>query len=216
MYFAWYHVEHHHQLTKQYQAQKTRQTNRSSFNMLINQDLIWITWKKIKSQLISEYLRVKKNVYWFAARWWAYFRPFKTEFYWSKEVYTFLAPLKLNDSYKPGKWTIKEILVHIIDDERIYALSCHVFCKEMEKLNCRALTRGVCKTFRSKWKDITNILEEYAAVRDATITLFNEVLQEEAFSLYGTANTQATVRAMCYHIAGHELHHVNFIKEFYL
>ena len=61
-----------------------------------------------------------------------------------------------------------------------------------------------------------NIFEEYEAVRDSTIALFNG-LPDEAFLRMGTANNnKATVRALAYHIAGHELHHINIIKEKYL
>jgi len=53
-------------------------------------------------------------------------------------------------------------------------------------------------------------------VRDSTITLFDG-LPEEAFLRMGTAdNKKVTVRALAYHIAGHELHHMNIIKERYL
>ncbi len=62
----------------------------------------------------------------------------------------------------------------------------------------------------------TDILQEYAAVRNATITLFNG-LAEEALTRAGVANKNlVSVRALGYHIAGHELHHMQLIKERYL
>jgi hypothetical protein len=59
-------------------------------------------------------------------------------------------------------------------------------------------------------------MEEYEAVRSSTIALFNG-LPKDSFLHMGTANNnKATVRALAYHIAGHELHHINIIKEKYL
>jgi hypothetical protein len=64
--------------------------------------------------------------------------------------------------------------------------------------------------------DMNNIMDEYEAVRKSTIALFNG-LEEEALLRDGIANNnRATVRALGYHIAGHELHHLNIIREQYL
>lgn len=65
-------------------------------------------------------------------------------------------------------------------------------------------------------RSIENILLEYEAVRMATITLFDGH-DEKALQREGIANNnKATVRALGYHIAGHELHHLNVIREKYL
>ena len=64
-------------------------------------------------------------------------------------------------------------------------------------------------------RKIENILEEYEYVRRATISLFRN-LPEDAFLRSGTANNNpVTVRALIYHIAGHELHHMNIIRSRY-
>ena len=65
-------------------------------------------------------------------------------------------------------------------------------------------------------RNIQDIMEEYEAVRDSTICLFKQ-FDEEALSRTGTANkNHVTVRALGYHIAGHEMHHLNIIREKYL
>jgi hypothetical protein len=59
-------------------------------------------------------------------------------------------------------------------------------------------------------------MEEYEVVRGSTIALFDG-LPEDSFLRMGTANNnKVTVRALAYHIAGHELHHINILKEKYL
>lgn len=67
-------------------------------------------------------------------------------------------------------------------------------------------------------RNLDNIFEEYEAVRRATIALCNG-LPEESLTKMGKRTgyfNNASVRALAYHIAGHELHHLNIIKEKYL
>ena len=136
-------------------------------------------------------------------------------------VRTFIYSLpeeKLVHRYAPGKWSIKEILVHIIDDERIFAYRALRFARN-EKQNLIGFDQDAYAFYsKADERELDNIFDEYEAVRNATIALFNG-LPEESFDRMGhgtgTAN-DATVRALAYHIAGHELHHISFIKENYL
>ncbi len=123
---------------------------------------------------------------------------------------------KLYYRYAENKWTIKEILVHIIDDERIYAYRALCFARN-DKTSLPGFEQDdYARYSRANERELANILEEYEAVRRATITLFNG-LPDEAMMRKGTANdNEATVRALAYHIAGHELHHLNIIRERYL
>ena len=142
----------------------------------------------------------------------------KNNFLLVKDFIYSLPEEKLLHRYKKEKWSIKEILVHIIDDERIFAYRALRFARN-EKLNLIGFDQDAYAFYSEADKrDLDNIFEEYEAVRNATIALFNG-LPEVAFDRMGhgtgTAN-DATVRALVYHIAGHELHHINFIKEHYL
>jgi len=123
---------------------------------------------------------------------------------------------KLMYRYAENKWTIKEILVHIIDDERIYAYRALCFARN-EKTELPGFEQDDYVLFsNANERSIENILKEYEAVRQATITLY-EGFDELALLREGIANNnKATVRALSYHIAGHELHHINIIKEKYL
>jgi uncharacterized damage-inducible protein DinB len=123
---------------------------------------------------------------------------------------------KLLYRYSDNKWTIKEILVHIIDGERIYAYRALCFARN-EKTNLPGFEQDDYVAFsNANDRSIENILHEYGAVRHATIALF-EGLDETALLREGVANNnKATVRALGYDIAGHELHHLNIIKERYV
>jgi hypothetical protein len=133
-----------------------------------------------------------------------------------KELILSLPEEKLLYRYAKDKWTIKEILVHIIDDERIYAYRALRFARD-DKTELPGFDQDdYALSSRANERSIENIFEEYEAVRNATIALFNG-LPEDSFMRTGVANrNKATVRALAYHIAGHELHHTVIIKEKYL
>jgi uncharacterized damage-inducible protein DinB len=123
---------------------------------------------------------------------------------------------KLMHRYAEGKWTIKEVLVHIVDDERIYAYRALRFARNDPTELPGFEQEDYARYSGANNRDIREILAEFTAVRNASIALFNG-LDEEAFNRRGVANQNpVTVRALAYHIAGHELHHMNIIKERYL
>lgn len=118
--------------------------------------------------------------------------------------------------YAEGKWTIKEILLHIIDDERIYAYrALRIARGDTTPLPGFDQDPYVTASHAND-RSVQSLLEEYASVRNATLTLFGN-LPDDAWMKTGTANDHSvTVRALIYHLAGHELHHLNIIKEKYL
>ena len=142
----------------------------------------------------------------------------QNNFYRVKELIYSLPETTLLRRYAPGKWSIKEVLVHIIDDERIFAYRALRFARN-EKQNLIGFDQDSYAEYSdADNRDLDNIFEEYEAVRRSTIALFNG-LPEESFDRMGhgtgTAN-DATVRALAYHIAGHEMHHYNLIRAKYL
>jgi len=129
-----------------------------------------------------------------------------------------LPPEKLLYKYAEDKWTVKEILVHIVDDERIFAYRAMSFARNEKRSMPGFDQEDYTKFSGANERNLDNIFEEYEAVRRATICLFNG-LPEESLTRRGTGSTtfhSATVRALAYHIAGHESRHINIIKERYL
>lgn len=123
---------------------------------------------------------------------------------------------KLAFRYAEGKWTIKEILVHLIDDERIYAYRALRFARN-DQTELPGFEQDDYAAYSgANERDVRHILQEFATVRRATLSLF-EGLPPEAFVRAGTADGKImSVRAAAYHIAGHELCHLNIIRERYL
>lgn len=123
---------------------------------------------------------------------------------------------KLTWRYAPGKWSIKEILVHVVDDERIYAYRALRFARGDRKELPGFEQDDYARTSDADERPLASILAEYRAVREATVAVFDG-LPDEAFGRSGVADgNPMSVRAAAYHIAGHELHHLKIIRERYL
>jgi len=134
----------------------------------------------------------------------------------TKKLVNSLTTKELEYRYAIDKWSIKEVLLHIVDDERIYAYRALAFAR-----NDKTILPGFEQDDYAKYSDencrsIKDIMSEYEAVRLATIELFKG-FSDKALMRIGSANGNKTsVRALGYHIAGHELHHIIIIKERYL
>lgn len=115
-----------------------------------------------------------------------------------------------------GEWTVKEILVHLIDAERIISYRALRFARsDMTELPGFDQDPYVVESGANQ-RSLEDIFAEYTAVRSATIALFNS-LSDDAFTRIGIANKNPmSVRAAFYQIAGHELHHLNSIRQNYL
>ena len=126
-----------------------------------------------------------------------------------------LAEDKLSYRHAEGEWTIKEILVHIIDDERIYCYRALRFARN-DTTELPGFEQDEYVPYSAaNDREIEAIIEEFASVRKATISFFKS-LDEEALKRKGIGSGNImSVRAAAYHIAGHELHHINSIKENY-
>lgn len=124
-------------------------------------------------------------------------------------------------SYAPGKWTIKEILVHLIDDERIFSYRALRYARNDQTLLPGFDQDEYVKFSQAHDRTLDSIFSEYDAVRNSTIQLFQN-LPEDAWLRMGTVVdtdghlNKRTVRATLYHITGHEMHHIRIIKEKYL
>ncbi len=118
-------------------------------------------------------------------------------------------------AHRDGEWTIKEILIHISDTERIVAYRALRIARGDETPLAGFEQDGYVPLSGANARALESILTEYTAVRNATLALF-ESLDEPAWLRQGTAsNNPLSVRAAAYFIAGHELHHVASIRENY-
>ena len=119
-------------------------------------------------------------------------------------------------SYAEGKWTIKEMLQHLIDTERIFAFrALHIARHDVHALPGFDEADYVIHS-DGNGRDYQDLLEEFETVRKASLYLFKS-LTEEALLRTGLVNNgSVSVRAIGYLISGHQMHHLNVIRERYL
>lgn len=121
-----------------------------------------------------------------------------------------------NFRYAADKWTVKDVLGHIADSERIFAYRALRIARgdqtPIEGFEQDDYVRGGGFNERA----LASIAEEFALVRSATLAMFRS-FSKEAWLRRGTANkNEVSVRALAYITAGHELHHRQIIEERYL
>lgn len=119
-------------------------------------------------------------------------------------------------SYAPGKWTMRQLLNHVNDTERVFLYRALWFARGFpEPLPGFDQDVGVAGSEANHvaWADL---VEEFRSIRLATISFFKN-LSEDAWSRTGTASDNPfTVRALAYIIAGHAAHHQGVLQERYL
>lgn len=119
-------------------------------------------------------------------------------------------------TYAEGKWTLKEVLGHVIDTERIMACRALRFAR-----NDSTDLPGFDEKTYVKYADfnkrtVYELAHEFGLVRESNLALFRS-FSEEALLRTGTADSkQISVRALIYVIAGHSMHHLNVIRSRYL
>jgi uncharacterized damage-inducible protein DinB len=122
---------------------------------------------------------------------------------------------KADYAYAEGKWTVKEVLLHIIDAERIFAYRALRFARnDNTELPGFDEDKYVPQS-NARSRTLTSLAVEFAAVRQATLTLFNS-FDDPAFMRMGIAsNNLMSVRALGFVIIGHAEHHRLVMEERY-
>jgi hypothetical protein len=119
-------------------------------------------------------------------------------------------------AYAEGKWTIKELLIHIIDTERIFCNRAIRFARN-DKTELPGYDHDAFIAYSgAKNRKLSDIACELLLVRQSTVALFKS-FDDEMLARGGKANgNDLTVLAIGFIIAGHEQHHVNVLKERYM
>ena len=119
-------------------------------------------------------------------------------------------------SYAPGKWTIREVLNHVNDGERVFSARAFWFGRGFtDALPSfeQDVAVEMAHANNTSWADL---VEEFKIVRLATLAFF-KTLPEEAWERTGVASDNpVSVRAIAYIIAGHVAHHKQVLEEKYL
>jgi uncharacterized damage-inducible protein DinB len=116
--------------------------------------------------------------------------------------------------YGPGKWSIKDTVQHLSDDERIYVYRALRFARGDRNVLPGFDQELFAAHAQANSRTMKSLLSEFRSVRHASVAFF-ESLDEEASRRRGSADGhEFSVRALGFHIAGHELHHVQILRRF--
>lgn len=133
----------------------------------------------------------------------------------SYSLFSTLNNEKANYAYADGKWTVKQALGHMIDTERTFAY--RLFCFSRNYVELPGFDQEVyINNANFNDRTIQSLAAEFRATRESNIYMV-EALTDEQLNRNGIASgNPATVRALVYMLAGHELHHLGIFKEKYL
>jgi hypothetical protein len=123
---------------------------------------------------------------------------------------------KQDKSYAEGKWTIKELVQHIIDAERVFSYRALTFArKDSTSLPAFDEDSWAANSMAAQrdWKDM---IDEFKSLRAATEKMFASFDDSQLRSIGTASNKEINVLALGYIIAGHLEHHMNILKERYL
>lgn len=120
-----------------------------------------------------------------------------------------------NFRYAPDKWTIKEVLGHVTDAERIFTYRALRIARADETPLSSFEQNDYVKNGGFAARALADLVEEFDAVRGASISLFRS-FDEAAWGRRGVASQkQVTVRALGFITAGHQIHHRMILEENY-
>jgi len=121
-----------------------------------------------------------------------------------------------NFRYGDGKWSIKEMVGHISDTERVFSFRGLCFGRNDKTPLPSFEQNGYVENGDFDSRSLLDLTDEFRAIRKATLVLFKS-FAESVWMRRGTASGfEFTVRAVAYIISGHELHHRYILKERYL
>jgi hypothetical protein len=119
-------------------------------------------------------------------------------------------------AYAEGKWTIKEIIGHLADSERVFAYRALRFGRNDKTVLSPFEQDDYIAAGNFNNRSIDSLAKEFRLIRESNIELFKSFGKKELERHGFSGKTEFTVESLLYIIAGHEIHHIKIIKEKYL
>jgi uncharacterized damage-inducible protein DinB len=123
---------------------------------------------------------------------------------------------KANYAYAEGKWTIKQLVGHMIDAERVFAYRVLCFSRGDENALPGFDENAYVERADLSSRTLQELAQEFKALRGANLYLFHSLNEKQLLYTGIASGNPVSVRALLYITAGHELHHLDIIKERYL
>ncbi|GAA4211687.1 DinB family protein [Pedobacter jeongneungensis] len=122
---------------------------------------------------------------------------------------------KADYAYADGKWTLKEMLGHIIDTERVFAYRITCFARNEQQHLPGFEEDDYVKNARFAQRDLEDLIEEFIALRKANLFLFKSLNEEELERKGIASGREINVKSILFIAGGHIIHHVYILKERY-
>ncbi len=138
---------------------------------------------------------------------------------YGKRIVSFFKDLsvdKADHRYAEGKWSLKEMLQHIIDAERIFTYRTLSIARKDQAPLPGFDENAYAANSKADQRSWQSLLEEFEAVRQATDILLKTFDDEQLAQSGITNQNPTTVHSICYVIFGHILHHINIVNQRYL
>ncbi len=119
--------------------------------------------------------------------------------------------------YEPGKWSVKQILMHMIDTERVMSYRALTVARGDHKAQLPGMDENLfASNANATGRAIEDLLNEFMVVRDGTSLLFGYMTEAQTEFTGNVLSHTITPRALGYIIIGHAEHHMNIIRQRYL
>ena len=123
---------------------------------------------------------------------------------------------KHNFSYAEGKWTLKELIQHSIDTERVFCYRALCFARN-DKTSLPGFDQDIfVDNGNANQLEFSDLLDEMSTLRKSTIQLYKSFSEEALLRIGVASGNKISVRALGYLFSGHQMHHLNIVKERYL
>nr|WP_299382025.1 DinB family protein [Allomuricauda sp.] len=123
---------------------------------------------------------------------------------------------KLGYAYGPGKWTLTEVLMHIVDAERVFQYRALRFARK-DNTPLPGFDQDIyVPESNANRKTKEEIMQEYRSVRESTIALYKSFSDDVLLRMGTASGSGMSVRAQGFVICGHQAHHMKIIRERYL
>ncbi|MCA0237207.1 MAG: DinB family protein [Bacteroidetes bacterium] len=126
-----------------------------------------------------------------------------------------LTPEQADYAYAPDKWTVKQMVVHLIDIERVFSFRLLSFMRG-DRIALPGFNQDIwMEQVDVSHRSMKDLMKEWKAVRDNTLFLLSQCTEEQSRFVGTASNWKVSVRAYFFIIIGHHLHHLAALRDQY-
>jgi len=139
--------------------------------------------------------------------------------YLKESTYNFFSRMTTTQAdyaYAEGKWTLKQVLGHMIDTERVFSFRAFCFSRGDQSHLPGFEQDDYVANATFETRSIQDLAHEFKVVRESSIYIYSNLTEEQQLLIGTASNHPVSVRALVYMTIGHEIYHLDLIKERYI